>query len=116
MTMSAPAPDTEDIEDLDPEAPEHEKVRITVHNEDDGDVYHLRARATATLERVIDRLYERKLRRERRDDDRLGCEAGGEEVFQFEHLSFETYLAEGHCPGLVWLFVAGTGGADDRWS
>jgi hypothetical protein len=109
--MSEPVPATEDIEDLDPDAPEHEKVEITVHNEDDGDVYHLRARATATLEKVIDRLYERKLHRERREDDRLSCEAGGQDVFQFAHLTFETYLAEGHCPKLVWLFVAGTGGA-----
>lgn len=105
------APVTDHIDDLDQNAPDEEKVTVTVHNEDDGAEYHLRARVTATLEKVIDRLYEHKLRRERREDDRLSCEAGGEDVFQFAQLTFETYLAEGHCPKLVWLFVAGTGGA-----
>jgi hypothetical protein len=105
------APDIEDVDDLDPDATEHEKVTVTVHNEEDGSVYHLRARTTATLKKVIDRLYEHKLRRERRPDDRLSCEAGGEDVFQFEGLTFEAYFAEGRCPKLVWLFVGGTGGA-----
>jgi hypothetical protein len=88
-----------------------EKVKVTVHNEDDGDEYHLHARISSTLAKAIARLYKDKLRRERREDDRLTCEAGGEDVFQYEDLTFEAYLADGHCPGLQWLFVAGTGGA-----
>lgn len=103
--------DVETFEDLDPDAPEQEKVKVTVFNEEDGDEYHLRARITAGLKKVIDRLYDHKLRRERRPDDRLTCEQGGEDIFQFEDLTFEHYLAEGHCPKLEWLFVGGTGGA-----
>jgi hypothetical protein len=103
------APDIDSAEDPQEKVKE---VKVIVHNEDDGDEYHLHARVTATLKEIIDeQLYEQKLRRERRPDDRLSCEAGGEDVFQFEHLTFATYLAEDHCPALVWLFVGGTGGA-----
>lgn len=90
---------------------EPKAVRVVVHNEDDGDTYRLNAKRRETLATVIAELYEKKLRRERRPDDRLRCEANGEDVFQFEALTFEAYLEDDHCPDLVWLFAGDTGGA-----
>lgn len=96
-----------------PDKPDHEPktVHVTVHNEDDGDTYHLNAKRDDTLLSVITELYDKKLRRERQPDDRLTCERGGEDVFGFEALDFGAYLAQGNCPDLEWLFAGGTGGA-----
>jgi hypothetical protein len=89
---------------------ERKTLEVVVHDEDDGADYRLEAREHEVLETAIAELYKR-LRRERQPDDRLRCEANGEDVFQFEHLKFHAYLAEGHCPKLEWLFSGGTGGA-----
>jgi hypothetical protein len=87
------------------------KVEVLVENEDDGDSYHLQGKLTEPLSEVIDKLYEKKLKRARRAGDRLRCESGGEDVFPLEALSFEAYLAQGHCPKLEWLFSGKAGGA-----
>ena len=84
---------------------------FTVHNEDDGESYTLHVTRAEKLARAIDRLYKHKLHRERRPDDRLRCESGGEDVFQFDELTFKEYIEAGHCPALKWLFAGGTGGA-----
>jgi len=84
---------------------------VQVENEDDGDRYRLKANRGQTLATVIAELYEKKIRRERRADDRLRCENGNEDVLPFEHLTFDEYLDAGHCPELKWLFSGGTGGA-----
>lgn len=89
----------------------HEKLKVTIHNEDDGAVYRFAAQRHELLARVIREFYEQKLRREPFEDDRLKCEANGEDVFVFSELTFGEYLDAGHCPELVWLFAGGTGGA-----
>lgn len=89
----------------------HKAVHVTVHNEDDGDTYRLNGKRDDTLASVAADLYGKKLRRDRQPDDRLRCESNGEDVFQFEGLTFESYLDAGHCPDLEWLFAGGTGGA-----
>lgn len=86
-------------------------LEVTVHNEDDGESYPLHVTRSETLAKAIERLYKNKLRLERQPDDRLRCESGGEDVFQFEGLTFKQYLEAGHCPELDWLFAGGTGGA-----
>jgi hypothetical protein len=86
-------------------------LEVTVHNEDDGETYELHVNPPETLAKAIERLYKNKLRLERQPDDRLRCESGGEDVFQFEELTFREYIAAGHCPELDWLFAGGTGGA-----
>lgn len=90
---------------------ERKHVQVVVRNEDDGDEYKLNAKREETLQTVIDDLYRKKLRRERRGNDRLRCEANGEDVFGFAGTTFDAYLDGGHCPELVWLFSGATGGA-----
>lgn len=98
--------------DQDKDKPDEKKqVQVVIGNEDDGDDYKFNAKIDETVGSVIDELYRKKLRRERRADDRLSCEKGGENVLQFSDLTFAKYLAAGHCPGLSWLFSGGTGGA-----
>jgi hypothetical protein len=45
------------------------------------------------------------------EEQQEGAESGGEDVFQFEGLTFKEYIEAGHCPELNWLFAGGTGGA-----
>ena len=87
------------------------RLKVMVHNEDDGESYTLHVTRSETLAKAIERLYKDKLRLERQPDDRLRCESGGEDVFQFEGLTFKEYIEAGHCPELNWLFAGGTGGA-----
>ncbi|MDQ3629772.1 MAG: hypothetical protein M3417_00545 [Actinomycetota bacterium] len=94
-----------------PDDKDRKHVPVVVVNEDDGDQYKLNAKQDDTLASVIAELFEKKLKRERRTDDRLRCESGEEDVLQYETLTFKQYLDTGHCPGLTWLFAAGTGGA-----
>jgi hypothetical protein len=94
------------------EGPDDKKtVHVIVENEDDGDNYHLNAKADQPLSVVIEELYAKKLRREPAPDDRLRCESGGEDVLAFSALSFSQYLEQGHCPQLEWLFSGKAGGA-----
>lgn len=106
-----PTSESSEVELTVHEGHEPKTVHVTVHNEDDGDAYRLTAKRDKPLAHVIEELYEDKLRRERQPDDRLRCEASGEDVFQFEVLTFDAYLDAGHCPKLEWLFAGGTGGA-----
>jgi hypothetical protein len=85
-------------------------VEVSIYNEDDGTTSTFMEEQNNKLSKAIDAFY-KELGRPRLDDDRLRCDAGGEDVFQFENEKFETYLAEGHCPELKWTFVGGTGGA-----
>lgn len=85
-------------------------VEVSIYNEDDGTTSTFKEELNNSLAKAIDAFY-RELGRSRRADDRLRCDANGEDVFQFENEKFETYLAEGHCPALKWAFVSGTGGA-----
>jgi hypothetical protein len=99
-------------EDKGHDEPEVKKtVHVVVDNEDDGDTYHLNAKADEALSVVIKELYAKKLRRPPAADDRLRCESGGEDVLAFSALTFKNYLAEGHCPKLEWLFSGKSGGA-----
>jgi hypothetical protein len=85
-------------------------VEVSIYNEDDGATSPFKEELNNKLSKPIDAFY-RELGRPRRDDDRLRCDANGEDVFQFEDETFEKYLADGHCPALSWTFVSGTGGA-----
>lgn len=89
--------------------------RITVHvvNEDNGEEIDLPATRRVRIERLISVIYD-KFHVQRQPDDRLRCEQGGEDVFQFAQLTLGEYLDAGHCKCLVWLFASGTGGASCR--
>jgi len=84
---------------------------LHVHNEDNGANYTIPAEGTETIETIVSTLYTEKIKAARKPDDRLRCEKGGEDVFQFTSLTLDAYLSAGHCPELRWLFAAGTGGA-----
>lgn len=84
---------------------------IHVHNEDNGANYKIPADDERTIEGIVSTLYTTNLKTDRRPDDRLRCEKGGEDVLQFSSLTLEDYRKAKHCPGLRWLFAAGTGGA-----
>lgn len=85
-------------------------VEVSIYNEDDGTTSTFKEETHNKLSKAIDAFY-RTLGRSRRSDDRLRCDANGEDVFQFENETFEKYLADGNCPALSWTFVSGTGGA-----
>ena len=87
-----------------------DKQLVRVHNEDNGRDYEIKAKDKMTIDEIVGELYAR-LNTERRSDDRLRCENGGESVLSFLSLTFAAYLEAGHCPDLRWLFAAGTGGA-----
>jgi len=89
--------------------------RTIVHvvNEDNGEEIDLPAPRRVPIERLISVIYE-KFNLQFQPDDRLRCEQGGEDVFQFAQLTLGEYLDAGHCKCLVWLFASGTGGASCR--
>jgi hypothetical protein len=85
-------------------------VTITVVNEDDGRTFTLHAGIGVTVGHEVIELY-KALHRDREADDRLRCEATGEDVFSFEGLKIRDYFAQGHCPEHAWAFTGCTGGA-----
>ena len=52
------------------QAPHDHDLTVTVHDEDDGSVYHLSAAPETLVKVVVDDLYTNYLHRERREDDR----------------------------------------------
>ena len=101
-------PDTKP--DPKPDEKPERKLKITIVNEDNGDDLKLNERPETPLSNIFEEMY-KKLRVQRQNDDRLRCEEGDSDVFQFAHLTLGEYAAAGHCKGLVWLFAGGTGGA-----
>jgi hypothetical protein len=85
-------------------------VTVEVHNEDNGADIKLRALRRTKIEALVKLMYE-ALKVPQQADDRLRCEVGGEDVFQFANLTLGEYLDAGHCHCLIWLFAGGTGGA-----
>jgi hypothetical protein len=85
-------------------------LKITVHDEDDGSVFKIEGEPQEQVEAVVQRLYSDHLRRERREGDRLRCDANGDDVFVHlaEHL--QAYRST-HCRELVWNFLGDQGGA-----
>jgi hypothetical protein len=91
---------------------QHEQTeRVVVHDEDDGNEYHIDVVGDELVRTVVEILYQDKLHRERRTDDRLRCEANGEDVFAHEEELIREYR-EQSCHALVWLFAGGQGGAE----
>ncbi|HEV3188490.1 MAG TPA: hypothetical protein VGZ04_10675 [Acidimicrobiales bacterium] len=89
----------------------NEPHQVVVHDEDDGNAYRIDVVGDELVRTVVEILYEDKLHRERRADDRLRCEANGEDVFAHEHELLREYR-ERFCHALVWLFAGGQGGAE----
>ncbi len=85
-------------------------LTVTVHDEDDGNVYALPAKPETLVQAVVDDLYTNHLHRERRQDDRLRCDANGDDVFAHLQERLRHY-EETHCRHLVWDFTGGQGGA-----
>ncbi len=86
-------------------------LTVTILNEDDGRQHPMQAGPGTPIHALLQRFYAQELHRERRPDDRLRCEASGEDVFQFSELHLRQYLEAGHCPGLIWRFATASGGA-----
>ncbi len=84
---------------------------VHIHHEDNGANYKIPADDESKIESIVNTLYTKKLKTDRKPDDRLRCEKGGEDVLQFIALTLEAYLEAKHCSDLRWLFAAGTGGA-----
>ena len=87
-------------------------IFVRVENEDSGDHVVLEGLKTTIIESLIDKIYE-EFHVQRKNDDRLRCETGGD-VFGFSKLTLGEYIEAGHCPCMIWLFVSGTGGASCR--
>jgi hypothetical protein len=90
------------------EATQHRDLDVTVHDEDDGSAYHLYADPETLVKTVVDDLYENHLHRERRPDDRLRCDANGDDVFAHLDERLRQY-EETHCRQLVWDFTGRPG-------
>src|SRR5436309_798838 len=85
-------------------------VLVTVHDEDaGGDPIKIEAHPSATVDSVIAAMYT-QLKAPRQQGDRLRCDEGGGDVFQYGGEHLEAYAMQ-HCSKLVWLFTAKTGGA-----
>jgi hypothetical protein len=89
----------------------NEGHEVVVHDEDDGSTYHIDVVGDELVRIVVEILYQDKLHRERRPDDRLRCEANGDDVFTHETEHVREYR-EKSCHELVWLFAGGQGGAE----
>jgi hypothetical protein len=88
---------------------DHE-LTVTVHDEDDGGIFHIAGNPQDQVQAVVDRLYHDHLHRERLDGDRLRCDGSGDDVFS--HLSQHLRAYEStHCHALVWNFIGDQGGA-----
>lgn len=83
---------------------------VTVANKDNAETLRLRVPVTATIDSVIEAMYE-QFRITRGADDRLTCRGNGEDVYQYASRTLAQYLDEGTCHSLHWVFVGGTGGA-----
>lgn len=92
------------------EEQERRELSVTVHDEDDGTVEHVIGTPEELVGTVVDRFYKDHLHRDRRDGDRLRCEANGDDVFSRLDERLEHY-AKTECRALVWLFVGDQGGA-----
>ena len=92
-----------------PEPGDHRRV-VTIDNKDSGDTLRLRVPDSETVGAVIDTMYS-EFRLTRETDDRLTCQHGGTDVYQYSALTIADYLRAGHSPDLRWDFVGGTGGA-----
>ena len=93
-----------------PEPGDHRRV-VTIDNKDNGDTLRLRVPDSETVGAVIDTMYS-EFRLTRETDDRLTCQHGGTDVYQYSALTIAEYLRAGHCPDLRWDFVGGTGARD----
>jgi hypothetical protein len=85
------------------------KLVVTVHDEDDGNIYRIPAEPEELVAHVVERLYT-DLHRDRLPGDRLRCEGGGGDVFGYQDERVEHY-ARTQCDKLVWLFTGDQGGA-----
>jgi hypothetical protein len=85
-------------------------LKVTVHDEDDGSVFQIEGEPQTRLDAVVQRLYKDHLHRERREGDRLRCDANGDDVFAHLSENLQAYRST-HCGGLVWNFLGDQGGA-----
>jgi len=92
------------------ESPKEHELQVTVHDEDDGNVFHIKATHEELVRSVVDRMYRGDLHRDRREGDRLRCDANGDDVFAHLEERLEHY-AKTHCHELVWDFTGDQGGA-----
>lgn len=83
---------------------------VTIDNKDNGDTIRLRVPDSETVAAVIDAMYS-EFRLTQETGDRLSCQHGGTDVYQYAALTIAEYVRAGHCPDLRWDFVGGTGGA-----
>jgi hypothetical protein len=86
------------------------ELRLTVHDEDDGSVFHIKGEAEGTVAVVVHKLYSEHLHRDRLSGDRLRCDANGDDVFEHLEEQLRNYRKT-HCHQLVWNFVGDQGGA-----
>ena len=85
-------------------------LKVTVHDEDDGSVFQIEGEPQERVAAVVERLYHGHLRRERRDGDRLRCDADGDDVFAHLDEKLQSYRST-RCRALIWNFLGDQGGA-----
>jgi hypothetical protein len=84
-------------------------LSVVVHDEDaGGKPFSFHEKEETLVAAVIEDLY-RKLKTERKPDDRLVCIGSGESVFAHEQEQLGRYAQR--CPGLEWGWSRKTGGA-----
>jgi hypothetical protein len=89
---------------------EHGQITIPIFDEDNSNTYEVSGGPGTPVRNLIDELYKRHLKRDRRPDDRLRCEDTGADVFQFQDMHLRDYVSQ-QCTKRSWLFAGGVGGA-----
>lgn len=83
---------------------------IKLINELDGREYDIPAGFGEKIEKLIADVY-KKLKRERKPDDKLYCRSNKNSVFDSAGLTFKEYIEQDICSDLVWKFAGEAGGA-----
>ena len=93
--------------------PQNTKAKVKVTNENNGKHETFEENDTTLVSTVIDKMYASStlgIGRAKLSGDRLRCNAGGADIFQFSHLTLEK-VREDHCKSANWLFAGEAGGA-----
>jgi hypothetical protein len=88
----------------------HEKLTVTVVDEDDGHEGKIHTESHILVSAVIAEMYQHIIKRPAQPGDRLRCVGSGQDVFQYATLTIGAYTAT-HCHSREWLFAGQTGGA-----
>lgn len=100
------------IEEIESRDARDERVRFHIDNDNDATSINLRVRRKASVQSVIDRMYQ-EFDVPRQPGDRLTREPGGRDVFPFAAQTVDEYVGDNERHERIdWAFVGDQGGAE----